>query len=424
MKPRLEAFFARRAAGIEPGLESIRALLELLGHPERKLRCVHVAGTNGKGSTAAMLERLFRQAGLRTGLYTSPHLVRFHERVRIDGVEIDDGALAARLDEVEAADARNPVRPATFFEMSTAIAFQHFAVAGVDLAVIETGLGGRWDATNVIDPCCSVVTRVSRDHTGYLGEDLAGIAAEKAGILKPGRPGVSAPQEETVRRVLLDAAKEKEAALTFAEEVASYGGDGGTLEVFGRRIESVELSLRGPHQAQNLITAAAAAHLVLADLDRGLDDAGWRAALADLCWPGRFQVVEGDPVLVVDGAHNPAGAEALRRALAEEWPGRDVVWILGFLADKDVEAMLRAFGPAPGRVWFVPLPQRRSMTAEELGALMSGARVADLDRALTEAAACARGRDAVLCLSGSLYLVGEWMQKKRPAHLRASAGGS
>lgn len=403
---RLEDFFARTAAGVKPGLDAIRVLVERLGHPELAVPCVHIAGTNGKGSTASMIERLLREAGLKTGIYTSPHLACFNERIRINGTMISDADLIRRLDEIDAADLDNPERPCTFFERSTAMAFQHFAAEQVDIAVIETGLGGRLDATNVVNPLVSVITHIDLDHTNYLGTDLATIASEKAGIFKPGRMAVSSAQIPVVRDRLIEEAYKLDIDLAFADEVASY--ENGVLAVLDQEYDPIGLSLPGKHQEENLLTAATATALLLDELDAELPANGWLEALADIQWPGRFQVVPGEPTLIVDGAHNPSGARVLKQTLAEEFPGETVSWILSFLEDKDAETVLGILDPDPAHTWLVPLHQARGRKAESLAKLLPGAQIATLDEALD---ATAKKPDRLVCLSGSLYLIGDWLKR-------------
>jgi len=402
----LQRFFARTAAGIVPGLDAITRRLEKLGHPERAFMVVHVADTNGKGSTAATIERLLREAGLKTGLFTSPHLIRFNERIRINGEEIDDETLAKLADELETLDAeivkQDEVRAATFFELATAIGYTAFARSEVDVAVIETGLGGRWDATNVMIPEVSVITRVGMDHTGFLGDTLTQIASEKAGIIKQGVPVVCSVQEPEALMVI-----EAVAASRFCELHLSGPAD---LE----EIPVEKWPLRGAHQQENLASAVTATRLLLDRLELELRSEQWANALADVQWPARFQTLQTDPPVVLDTAHNPNGARALRQTLDAVHPDKPIAWVMAFMGDKDSRGMLDALGerfqPDGSKttaVWLVPLDMRRAADADALQTLVPEATVASLDDALPAAKAWAKSNDGLVVIAGSLYLAGE-----------------
>jgi dihydrofolate synthase / folylpolyglutamate synthase len=379
---------------IRLGLERMERALEALGHPERGLRVLHVAGTNGKGSTCAMAAEALRLAGHRTGLYTSPHLVRFNERIAVDGEPISDAALARRVAEVRRAcpwhDAGDGDR-LTYFEFATLLALLHFAAEGAGAVVLEVGLGGRHDATNVVRPLACAVSRIGLDHTELLGGTLEAIAREKAGIFKPGVPAVVAhDQPPEAMAALRGEAARRGAPFTVAP--ASHPG---------------RLALAGPHQQGNAALAAAALRLVAG---RGLpvgDDA-IAAGLAGARWPGRLELVGG---VLLDGAHNPDGAAALAAALPVLHPGRPVELVLGVLADKDHERMLRALAPALRGLHLVaPRSARARPPATYLGLARSLVARADDHPALGEAIACARhlaGQGGLVCVAGSLYLVGE-----------------
>jgi len=376
------------------GLERMERGLAALGHPERGLRALHVAGTNGKGSTCAMAAEALRRAGHRTALYTSPHLVRFNERIALDGEPISDAALARCVAEVRRAcpwhDAGEGER-LTYFEFATLVALLHFAAEGAGAVVLEVGLGGRLDATNVVLPLACAVSRVGLDHTELLGDSLAAIAREKGGIFKPGVPAVVAHDQPPEALAALRA----EAALRGAPfEVAagSYPG---------------RVALAGQHQQANAALAAAALRL----LDRAglaVGEDAIRSGLASARWPGRLELVGG---VLLDGAHNPDGAAALAAALPELHPGCAVELVLGVLADKDHERMLRALAPA---VRALHLVAPRSPRARPTGSYLPLAQAlfarADEHPSVASALACARaaaGGDGVVALAGSLYLVGE-----------------
>jgi dihydrofolate synthase / folylpolyglutamate synthase len=315
--------------GVEMGLDRVRRALARLGDPQRRYLTVQIAGTNGKGSTAAMAEAILRRAGLQTGLYTSPHLARFTERIRVSGREADGDRLAALDVGVQACGER-----LTYFEIATVLGFLTFAEAGVDVAVLETGLGGRLDAVTCCQPLATAITSIGIDHTDYLGATLADIAREKAGILKPGVPcfvgGVS-----------------PEAAAVIAGAAAAVGAPLRWLGTdFSAPAEHVGLA--GPHQADNAAVALALAGAVAARLDRKLDAPTVAAALGDVRWPGRLERLADD--LWVDCAHNAQGARALAAALPGIAGGRPVTLLMSVARDKDTDGILDALAPIARRL--------------------------------------------------------------------------
>ena len=342
----LERLYARTRAGIRPGLDSIRRLLAAIGNPERSFTAIHVAGTNGKGSTCAMIESILRAHGLRTGLYTSPHLVRFHERICVAGEPVSDLDLERLLALADAADTRSAQaagdRECTFFELATAMAYRHFADAGVQVAVVEVGMGGRHDATNTLQPVVAVITPVAMDHMEYLGDHLGAIAGEKAGILKAGVRAVCADQEPAARRVIEEEARRLDVPLRWTSDHVrvsarktlpvgqAFNADSDCIS-YGR----LTTPLSGAHQAANTATALLAVEAFFEALGGEPDPAAVKRGLAATRWPGRCQQVAGDPPLIVDGAHNPAGAAVLNAALGEMFPARKGVFVMSALADKD-----------------------------------------------------------------------------------------
>ena len=376
------------------GLERMARALDSLGHPERGLRVLHVAGTNGKGSVCAMAAEALRLAGHRTGLYTSPHLVRFHERIALDGRPIDDADLGRAVAAVRAAcpwhDAGEAER-LTYFEFATLVALVHFAGAGAGAVVLEVGLGGRFDATNAVRPLACAVNRIGLDHVEMLGDTLAAIAREKAGIFKPGVPAVVAhAQPPEAMAALREEAARRGAPLTVAP--AAWPGP---------------VALRGPHQRGNAALAAAALEL----LDRAgvaVPRAAIAAGIAGARWPGRLEEIDG---VVLDGAHNPDGAAALAAALPVLYPDRPVELVFGVLADKDHQGMLRALAPSARALHLVApaTPRARPTAGYRALAERAGPRV-DEHGSLAEALACARraaADGALVVVAGSLYLVGE-----------------
>lgn len=398
--------------GSKPGLERTQALLAALGHPERTLKFVHIAGTNGKGSTAAMLSSILQKAGFRTGLYTSPYLQRFHERMQVDGLPIPDEELGAVTEALLPHANALPDKP-TEFELMTCAAFLWFARRQCDIVVLETGLGGRLDSTNVIEaPLVSVITAIGLDHTDILGDTVEEIALEKAGIVKPGCPVVYYQPQDGVAQVLLQAFHDKAVAFTSAafDQIQVISDDlGGQTFHYGPWKE-VRLALLGAHQRKN-----AAVVLEVVGVLRGL---GWAispqavySGLAAARWPGRFEILRGDPLTVIDGGHNPQCAEALAVNLAHYFPGRRIHFLLGVLADKDWHQVMARVAPLAASFTAVAPDSPRALPAQRLGDYLAqfGTPVqvcptvaCGLEQVLARAAA-----EDVVCAFGSLYLVGE-----------------
>jgi dihydrofolate synthase/folylpolyglutamate synthase len=356
-----------------PSLDRIAAVCSLLGDPQKAFRAVHVTGTNGKTSTTRLVERLLREHGLRTGRFTSPHLLEVRERIAVDGEPLAAEAFVAAYDEVapylELVDARYEQR-LTFFEVLVAMAYAAFADAPVDVAAVEVGMGGSWDATNVVDAQVAVVMPIALDHQRFLGYDVASIAAEKAGIIKPGAVAVLADQPPEAAAVLMRRCVEVGATplregVEFgvaAREVA-VGGQLLTLSAAGT-YEDVFLPLYGEHQAHNAAAAVAAVEALLGGAPLDADTV--RAALADADSPGRLEVLRGGPTILVDAAHNPAGAAVLADAVREAFTFTRLVGIVGVLADKDAEGILGALEPVLDEVVVTRSTSPRAIDPEEL----------------------------------------------------------
>ena len=374
--------YSTQQFGIKLGLENIRSLLEGLGDPRERLAFLHVAGTNGKGSVCAMLDAILRASGRRTGLYTSPHLVDFRERVRVDGEKIPPPAVASGLTMLREMSAGWRHSP-TYFEIATALALYHFAEERCELVVLETGMGGALDATNAVLPLVSVITPIALDHTRWLGGTLAEIAGEKAGIIKAGVPVVSARQAP-------------EAAAVLAQRAASAGSP---LEFIGVPFERERVGLRGIHQRENAALAVAA--LTAAGLD--VSDEAVRHGLRDVRWPGRFQVV--NERIVLDGCHNPHAAEHLLVNWIEAFGPEKATVIFGALGDKDYAAMLRILETISREVLIVPIRSERSAAPEALAAACAVRH--RILKSVTEALKASQGRTLV---TGSLFLVGEALE--------------
>lgn len=366
---------------IEPDLSRIRRVMELMGDPQRSYRSIRIAGTNGKTTTARILERILREAGLRTGRTTSPHLHSPVERIAIDGSPIDeDGFIQAYRDVEPFAQivdeeslAAGGVR-LTFFEYLTAMAYQAFASAPVDVAVVETGLGGTWDATGVVDPDVAVVTSIGLDHQEYLGETIAEIAGEKAGILTATATAVLAAQPEgDAADVLRERIIELGAEAAFEDEqigvLARTPGVGGqmiTLQGIAGRYEDLFLSLLGEHQAHNALLAVAAAEALLGDGSTPLDTDLLTAALSTVTSPGRAEVVRQSPTILLDAAHNPSGAETLVATVRENFRFTRTIGLVGVLQEKDAEQILATLEPLLDSVVITESSSPRAIPAHEL----------------------------------------------------------
>jgi dihydrofolate synthase/folylpolyglutamate synthase len=397
---RLLALRGGEHAGMRPGLERIEGLLAALGHPEERFTIAQVGGTNGKGSSAALLAAMLKADGHRVGLYTSPHLVSFRERIRVNGEPISPDAVVDGVDALGTLVARSD---ATMFEATTALALDHFAREGVDVAVLEVGMGGRLDATTVGVPAVTVLTRIDRDHEAYLGTTLAAIATEKAAIIRGGL-AVSAAQHPEVEAVVLRHAAAAHVPLVLEGRdlhvsVHERSVKGQVITCVGPafRLAEARLGLLGSYQPSNaLVAVAAARHLDLGE--RAIRD-----GLARARWPGRFQVIPGRPTLVLDGAHNPSGARALAASLRDVFGDTPITLVLGVSADKDAAAIVEALAPAVTRIVLTRAAHPRAADPQSLPA------VGEVTRSSAEALDVAMGdaRTPIVCVAGSLFLVGE-----------------
>ena len=384
-----------------PGLSVMRALMRRLGDPQERLSCVHIAGTNGKGSTAAMTAAILRAAGMKTGLYTSPDLTGIWERIQIDGVYITLHRFEAVTRRLQAACEGLP--EPSYFEKLTAAAFLYFAEEGCQTVVLEAGLGGRLDATNIIKkPLVSVITPIGYDHTDVLGDTLAAIAEEKAGILKPDRPVVSAPQGKTAETVIRSAAKQLLCPLhevninqihiqsrSIAGQVFSYG-----------KTADISLRLLGDHQTVNAACAIEAAKTL------SISESAIRMGLQSAAWPCRFECFDASPPIVLDGAHNPHGAKSLAKGLRTYFPGQRFTFIMGVMADKDISGILAVTEPLAARFICYGPDYSRALTASKLAERIRAV-PAETAASLEEALSKAKGYHEMICAFGSLYYIGE-----------------
>src|SRR6478609_9678714 len=415
---------------IDPTLDRVRAVCELLGDPQKAYRTIHLTGTNGKTSTSRMVERLLREHGLRTGRFTSPHLSRVNERIAIDGEPISDERfvevwqdVAPYVHLVDQGSIEKGEPRLSFFEVFTVMAFAAFADAPFDVAVIEVGLGGTWDSTNVVDGEVAIITPISLDHERYLGHTLVEIASEKSGIIKDGATVVLAQQTEDVEGVLLAVAAERGARvlregveIEVGERQVAVGGQLIMLQALGGTYTEIFLPLHGEFQAHNALLALTAVEAFLTG-GRALDPGVVEVAFADVDSPGRLEVVRSSPTIIVDGAHNPAGIEALVAGLEEAFEFERLVGVVGVMADKDPEGMLSLLEPLLAEIVVTRASNARSLDVEDLAEVAVdifgedrvhvAERLGDaLDLAVTRAESEAE-RGAGVLVTGSILLVAE-----------------
>ncbi len=438
----IQFLYGLQMFGANFGLETTRKLAALAGNPQEKLRFIHVAGTNGKGSTCAMLESIYRAAGLRVGLFTSPHLVSFRERIQINRELIPENDVTRLVAELQPLLKQFPAENhPTMFEVVTVMALKFFAEQKCDLVIWETGLGGRLDATNIVTPLASVITNIALDHTQWLGDTLEKIAAEKAGIIKPGVPVITAAREPEVLLVIADVARANEAMLTVV-------GQASRLSSFRNWTGWKPVPLLGEHQKKNAALAFATVEVLQKQIP--VSEKQIEAGLATVNWPGRLQLIErGGQKILLDGAHNVAGAEVLRAALESFLPlpaKRGEGWgegnlgleksassprpspplgeerekilalasslILGVLDDKDWPAMCKILAPLVEKIFTVPVASARTADANELATFLQSANPA------AKVIACKNFSEALnackdtplIVVAGSLYLIGEALE--------------
>ncbi len=408
------------------GLARIGRLLSALGNPHKKYKTAHVAGTKGKGSTATMLAEMIHGCGIKVGLYTSPHLLDIRERIAVNGDLISEAAFARAVAAVAGVAMKAKVPNPTYFEVLTAAAFKHFADVGVEVAVIETGLGGRLDATNVIAPDVVGITSISYDHMAQLGSTLDAIAKEKAGVFKKGVPVVCAPQRDNVKDVLTEAAKTVSAPLRFCDENVDFSYRFEFSRAAGRharvclttptsRFEHVQVPLLGEHQAVNC-TLALGMLDVLKSRGLKVDDQLAVQGLGQVNLPGRMQIINENPRILIDGAHNAASIDALMRGIGQNITYDSMVVIFGCHRDKDVTGMIRRLQLGADKVIFTSTCTPRSAEPAELAAQymeLSGkmAQVApDIEEAM-QIALLAVSREDLICITGSFYLIAQAAKK-------------
>ena len=403
----IDYLYGLQMFGAKFGLENTFRLAALAGAPQEKLRFIHVAGTNGKGSTCAMLESIYRADGLRIGLFTSPHLVSFAERIQVNRQVANEREIARLVDEMHVLlkEFSAEAHP-TFFEVVTVMALKYFAEKKCDLVIWETGMGGRLDATNIVTPLASVITNVQFEHQKWLGNSLAEIAREKAGIIKPRVPVVTAATEPDAVEIISKTARTAKSPLIKVSQVDTRKSP----------LDKIKLSLIGEHQRWNAALAIATTGVLQKQIP--VSDEAISNGLGQVEWPGRLQQIQtssGQTVLL-DGAHNPAGAMALRDALRDGWLDRNLTFIIGILQDKKWETICEILAPLAKKIIFVPVSSERSATPAELARALCKKNPAVEVTALESlrAALDFSARDSLLVITGSLYLVGEALEILQP----------
>lgn len=398
--------------GIVLGLSTMQNILEKLGNPHQSFKSIHVAGTNGKGSVASSLTSILTEAGYKTGLYTSPHLVSFNERFCIDKKQVTDEEVIEAYRAVEAVNTGE--RSATFFEISTAMAFYIFKKRNVDYALIETGMGGRLDATNIISPVLSVITNISVEHKAYLGGTITEITGEKAGIIKEKRPVVTGVKQAAAISVVEKKAAETDSSLfRYKENFRTRRTGQGRFSYYGldNTWHGLETRLLGEHQVENAALALAACEVLNREESLGLTKTVIKKGLAETRWPGRLEIVQDSPLTIVDGAHNLVAIRTLTRFLKTTYSDRKITLVTGVLDDKSFETMFRCILPICARVIITEAKSDRSIPAEKLvNAAQKYVEDARIIRDIPDAIRFAEetaGSDELICISGSLYVVGE-----------------
>jgi dihydrofolate synthase/folylpolyglutamate synthase len=399
----IQFLYNLRWFGTKLGLENTFKLAALAGYPQSQLRFIHVAGTNGKGSTCAMLESIYRAAGLKVGLFTSPHLVAFGERIQVDRHLLREPDVVRLVTEMQGLLKEFPVEShPTFFEVVAVMGLRYFVEQQCDLVIWETGLGGRLDATNIVTPLASVITNIEFDHQQWLGETLVQIAAEKAGIIKPGVPVITGEDKPGPLQVLVETARRNQSAFTQVSR-----------EDLGRPpLDTLELPLAGEHQRINAALVLATIQTLSGKIP--VSEPAIRSGLTDVRWPGRLQIVRPGPgrTIVLDGAHNPSGAETLRAAFQARFSGTSCTLVFGVLRDKDWPSMCEILAPIAGRILLAPVESERTADPEDLREVCRRLNPAAevLACSSLEDALMQTSNDPLVVITGSLHFVGEAME--------------
>lgn len=406
----LTSMYSLRRFGIKLGLTTIKNILSALGNPQNNYSCIHVAGTNGKGSVASALACILNKSGYKVGLFTSPHLVTFNERIQINSHLISNKSVVESYHAVN--DVHRGSREPTFFEFSTAMALYEFSKEKVDWAVIETGMGGRLDATNIIKPAISIITNISIEHKAYLGNTIEKIAGEKGGIIKRGTPVITGAKQKSAINVLKNIAAENKAPFyLLGESFKTRKNNNGTFTYYGmgKVWPGMRTGMSGVHQIKNAALVLAACEILGEKIDITVKQ--MRAGLFQNKWPGRLEVVSSSPYIILDGAHNLDAARALSKFLSKEFYGRKITVITGMLEDKPYPAMLKSILSICSRAIFTKPLIDRALEPEALyeaskGIIKNTKIIPDIKDAIDYAVRTA-SKNEVICITGSLYVVGE-----------------
>lgn len=410
----LDFLYSLDKFGMIFGLTKVEEILKSIGDPHRDLQAIHIGGTNGKGSTAAMISSILQKEGYQVGLYTSPHLVRFTERMKVNGKEIEQEELIHLTDwmrdKIETAGVSPPF---TFFDFTTAMALLYFKQKMVDLAVLEVGLGGRLDSTNVVDPLLSIITNIGKDHEEVLGRGILNIAKEKAGIIKKGRPLITAATQPQVLRLFSKICKEKQAPFyQVGKDFRYLPSKEGYFHYEGlhRKLWSLSLNLSGPHQMINAATALGALE-VLDDLGYPVSSDAMAVGLTEVDWPGRLEMVCSSPRVLLDGAHNPDGAMSLKESLKRDFEYRHLILLVGIMKDKDIKSILHSLSPLADHIILTrPTTDRAApptLLRKALGSNGKKAEIIEDFRKAIDRGLSLTGEGDLFCITGSLYTVGE-----------------
>lgn len=393
---------------VKPGLERTIKLLEILGNPQEVAPSVLIAGTNGKGSVASAIASVLETQGYKTGLYTSPHLIRVSERIRTNCNEISMSDLSQLILEVKQASSTLPDEP-SYFEVLTVSAFLYFAQRKVDFSVLEVGMGGRLDATNVVKPILTVITNISKDHTEYLGDSIREIAFEKAGVIKNRVPLITGAKEEALSLIKSVAYENSAPISIFEKDFRVEGESTEDFSYFGNvwNLEHLTFGLHGFYQIQNSSLAVAALESFSKLYEVNINEESLRKGLSSVRWEGRMEIVRRDPPLILDGAHNPSAAEALRESIEKMFPGMKFVILIGMLSDKDHEGFMRAIYPIAECMIVTDVPSERGIAAKELANIAKPyvnkiKVIDDFKEAYKEILSLQKP----VCVTGSLYLIG------------------
>lgn len=416
-KAALDFIMRRELFGIKLGLDNITRFLDRLDHPQDKFRSVHIAGTNGKGSTAAYIESILRQAGYKTGIFTSPHLTDYRERIRVDGKQISRKYIIDFVSKYHSIISRQKI---TFFETCTALAFCYFADCKVDIAIVEVGLGGRLDATNTLVPVLSVITDISLDHTNILGDSLIKIAFEKAGIVKPGVPVLAGIMPGEPRKEIARVCREKRAPFIYlSKKDFPHNGNnakGNSLFNFdychdGLILNRICSGLYGNHQIANSALSIRAVDL-LKRVNFPVRKKDIRSGLKNVYWPGRFEIIKtkGKPTIIMDVGHNPSGIRAMVRCFKRLFPGQKADLVMGFVRNKKLDESVRYLESIAGRVEIVRLKTQRSADPDEIASYFKNSRLLNVSQSVIDSARKLidlAGPDDKIIICGSHYAVGE-----------------